>query len=49
VNQGFHRILYLFSPDDYRQIGEIWNSISAIDGSDREVGTAHPRAARCQT
>ena len=37
LDKGFHRILYRFSPDDYRQIREIWNGMSAIDGSEREV------------
>ena len=42
MDKGFHRILYRFSPEDYRQIGEIWNGISAIDGSEREVEDGPP-------
>ena len=42
MDRGFHRILYRFSPDDYRQIGEIWNGISAIDGTEREVEDGIP-------
>jgi Mn-containing catalase len=49
MDRGFHRILYRFSPDDYRQIGEIWNGLSAIDGTDREVRDGPPRAARSPT
>ena len=42
MDRGFHRILYRFSPDDYRQIGEIWNGLSAIDGTEREVEDGIP-------
>jgi Mn-containing catalase len=42
MDKGFHRILYRFSPEDYRQIGEIWNGLSAIDGSGREVEDGPP-------
>jgi Mn-containing catalase len=49
MDKGFHRILYRFSPDDYRQIGEIWNGLSAIDGSDREVEDGPLRAAGSPT
>jgi len=42
MDKGFHRILYRFSPEDYKQIGEIWNGLSAIDGSDREVEDGIP-------
>jgi len=38
MDKGFHRILHRISPDDYRRIGEIWNGISAIDGSEVEDG-----------
>ena len=37
MDRGFHRILYRFSPDDYRQIGEIWNGLQAETGEPREV------------
>jgi len=42
MDQGFHRFLYRFSPDDYKEIKEIWNGISAIDGSEREVKDGPP-------
>jgi Mn-containing catalase len=42
MDRGFHRILYRFSPEDYRQIGEIWKGISAIDGTEREVDDGIP-------
>jgi Mn-containing catalase len=42
MDRGLHRILYRFSPEDYRQIGEIWNGISAIDGTEREVDDGIP-------
>ena len=42
MDRGFHRILYRFSPEDYRQIGEIWNGISAIDATEREVDDGIP-------
>jgi Mn-containing catalase len=42
MDRGFHRILYRFSPEDYRQIVEIWNGISAIDGTEREVDDGIP-------
>ena len=42
MDKGFHRILYRFSPDDYEEIGQIWNGISAIDGSEREVEDGIP-------
>jgi manganese catalase len=42
MDKGFHRILYRFSPEDYRQIGEIWNGLSAIDGTEREVEDGIP-------
>ena len=42
IDQGFHRILYRFSPDDYRQIGEIWNGPQADTGEPREVQDGPP-------
>ena len=35
--KGLHRILYRFSPNDYRQITEIWNGPHPEDGSPLEV------------
>jgi Mn-containing catalase len=42
MDKGFHRILYRFSPDDYKELGQIWNGLSAIDGSEREVEDGIP-------
>jgi Mn-containing catalase len=42
MDKGFHRILYRFSPDDYKEIGQIWNGLSAIDGTEREVEDGIP-------
>jgi Mn-containing catalase len=35
--KGLHRILYRFSPDDYRQIGQIWKGAHPEDGSELRV------------
>ncbi len=37
MDKGFHRFLYKFSPNDYNQIGEIWNGLQADTGEPREV------------
>jgi Mn-containing catalase len=37
MDRSFHRILYRFSPDDYRQIGEFWNGQQADTGDPRKV------------
>lgn len=37
MDQGYHRFLYKFSPNDYNQIGEIWNGKQAETGEPREV------------
>jgi Mn-containing catalase len=42
MDKGFHRILYRFSPDDYKQIGEIWNGLQAETGEPREVQEGPP-------
>ena len=42
MDKGFHRILYRFSPDDYKEIGQIWKGLSAIDGAEREVEDGIP-------
>ena len=36
-NESNHRILYRFSPDDYREITEIWAGDHPEDGSPLEV------------
>ena len=47
TNRDCHKILYRFSPEDYRQIGEIWNGISATARGVREVkdGPSEPGLA----
>jgi Mn-containing catalase len=42
MDRGLHRILYRFSPDDYRQIGEIWNGPQTDTGEPREVQDGPP-------
>ena len=42
MDRGFHRLLYRFRPDDYRQIGEIWNGLQAETGEPREVQDGPP-------
>ena len=37
MDKGFHRFLYKFSPEDYNQIGEIWNGLQVDTGEPREV------------
>jgi Mn-containing catalase len=44
--KGLHRILYRFSPDDYRRIGEIWNGEHPDDGKPLEVLDGPPEGAR---
>ncbi|HEU4457424.1 MAG TPA: manganese catalase family protein [Longimicrobium sp.] len=40
--QGLHRILYRFSPNDYRKITEIWNGPHPEDGSELVVEDGPP-------
>jgi Mn-containing catalase len=40
--RGLHRILYRFSPDDYRRITEIWNGPHPEDGSELVVEDGPP-------
>src|SRR5688572_18513207 len=42
---GLHRILYRFSPDDYRRVGEIWNGPHPDDGQELEVQDGPPEGA----
>ncbi len=37
MDKGYHRFMYRFTPDDYKQIGEIWNGPQAETGEEREV------------
>ena len=40
--KGLHRILYRFSPDDYRRINEIWNGPHPDDGQELQVQDGPP-------
>lgn len=40
--KGIHRILYRFSPDDYRRVGEIWNGPHPEDSQPLEVVDGPP-------
>ena len=40
--KGLHRILYRFSPDDYRQVSQIWNGTHPEDGSELIVQDGPP-------
>ena len=40
--KGLHRILYRFSPDDYREITQIWNGPHPEDGSELIVQDGPP-------
>jgi Mn-containing catalase len=40
--RGLHRILYRFSPDDYRRITEIWNGPHPEDGTELVVEDGPP-------
>ena len=44
-DQGVHRVLYRFSPEDYRQITGIWNGNHPEDGSPLEVKDGLPEYA----
>lgn len=44
-DRGLHRILYRFSPDDYRLISEIWNGEHPEDGKPLEVEDGPPEGA----
>lgn len=41
-DRGLHRILFRFSPEDYRQLGEIWNGEHPEDGESLEVQDGPP-------
>ena len=44
-DRGLHRILYRFSPDDYRRVGEIWNGEYPEDGQELQVKDGPPEGA----
>lgn len=43
--KGLHRIMFRFSPDDYRQLGQVWNGQHPEDGSELIVEDAIPVGA----
>ena len=43
--RGLHRILYRFSPQDYKEIGAIWNGAHPEDGSELVVEDGMPEGA----
>jgi Mn-containing catalase len=43
--RGLHRILYRFSPDDYKEIAKIWKGTHPEDGSRLEVQDGPPEGA----
>ena len=43
--RGLHQILYRFNPDDYAQVGEIWNGPHPEDGSELRVEDASNEGA----
>ncbi|MBC7783894.1 MAG: manganese catalase family protein, partial [Burkholderiales bacterium] len=44
-DRGEHRILYRFSPNDYKRINEIWNGPHPEDDKDLEVRDGPPEGA----
>lgn len=43
--RGLHQILYQFSPNDYKEMGAIWNGKHPVDGSDLRVHSESPAGA----
>ena len=43
--QGLHRILFRFSPEDYTRVGEIWNGPHPEDGEEVTVSDEIPEGA----
>jgi Mn-containing catalase len=44
-DRGLHRILFRMSPDDYREISQIWNGVHPEDGQPLEVRDGVPEGA----
>jgi Mn-containing catalase len=42
-DQGLHRIMFRWSPDDYRRVGEVWNGPHPEDGSELIVEDGIPK------
>jgi Mn-containing catalase len=43
--QGLHRILYRFSPNDYKEVSKVWNGPHPEDGSELRVEDKIPEGA----
>jgi Mn-containing catalase len=43
--KGLHRVMFRFSPEDYREIGKVWNGPHPEDGSELVVEDAIPAGA----
>jgi Mn-containing catalase len=43
--KGLHRILYRFSPNDYKRVGEIWQGEHPEDGTELRVEDGPPEGA----
>jgi Mn-containing catalase len=43
--QGLHRIMFRFSPEDYRELSKVWNGPHPEDGSELTVEDAIPAGA----
>lgn len=44
-DQGLHRIMYRFSPDDFKQLGQVWNGPHPEDGGELTVSDDIPEGA----
>lgn len=44
-DQGLHRIMFRFSPEDYRQMAQVWNGPHPEDGTELVVEDAIPTGA----
>ncbi len=43
--KGLHQILFQFSPEDYREMGQIWQGTHPEDGSELRVESGFPKGA----
>src|ERR671915_471613 len=44
--KGLHQVMYRMSPDDYRQIEQIWNGVHPEDGAELRVVDGPPEGGR---
>ena len=44
-DKGLHRVLFRFSPEDYKRIGEVWNGPHPEDGQELTVSDEIPQGA----